>query len=203
MRLGVFTNSLGRYTPGEVAARVQELGLQAVQLELAFQGEKIRWSELSAGQCREIAAPFQERGIEIAAVAGYSNLVDPDENRRQVRVAELVHLLRCARDLGAEMVVTESGGMNERNPWQPDPRNDTEETWGRLRDTVAGLCRVAEEAGSRLLLEPFWAHVVNGPERMRRLRREVGSPALGFVLDPANLVTEQNAAAVGVMLDHL
>lgn len=177
-----------------MADKVKGVGLEAVQLELAFAGEKLTWSRLKKAECEQIAQAFRSRELEVAAVAGYTNLVDPDPEARAKGLAELRELLRRVRDLGSTQAVTESGGVNPRNPWQPDPRNWEEGTWKQLVDTVGELCRLAEEEGCRLLLEPFWAHVVRDGEWAQRLCAEVNSPALGLVADPANLITLENAS---------
>jgi sugar phosphate isomerase/epimerase len=188
IRLGVHSH-LFRGPLAVVAEACRRQALTCVQLtpgfpDLPFQEP----GQLTAARCRQAALPFQEAGIAIACLSGYTNLMDPDLERRHKGIMRLHALLRHGRDFGTDRVVTETGTLSPRGTLEPFPPNQSLAAWEELRLIVVEALEVAAGHGVRLLLKPNPGHVLATPEDAVRLYEELQYPQLGFVLDPAHAV---------------
>jgi sugar phosphate isomerase/epimerase len=186
--VGVATH-LFRGSPEVVAATCRRHGLTCVQLTPNFPGLGFHEPGLiTPERGRRAAEPFRAAGLAVAALSAPTNLLDPDLARRHRGLLRLHALLRQACDFGTEAVVTESGNLNPESPWEPCPVNRTAAARRELVLILREALRAAEDGGSRLLLKPSRAHVVASLDDALRLYDEVGHAALGFVLDPAELL---------------
>ncbi len=138
-----------------------------------------------------------EMNLEVTAVGGGPNLVDP-------RVAERsVELFRGHLDLSVELgprIVTaetkaKPAGLAE------------DEAWGSTVRTVSRVCEHAEKVGAVLAIEPSGSCFVRDCEMWLGLARKVGSKALEVNYDPANIVLAgrdpvEGVCAVGEHIVH-
>ncbi|HZT81093.1 MAG TPA: TIM barrel protein [Gemmataceae bacterium] len=188
--LGV-PSHLFRGSPAEAAAACRQHGLSCVQLTPGFPGLSFHEPGLfTPERCRRMSDPFREAGVAVACVAVQGNLMDPDLDRRHRNLLRLHALLRHARDFGTERVLVESGSLSPKSPWAPYPPNRSREAWVELRIILAEALRVAADHGATLLLKAEPSHVLATAEDCRRLRDELGSPCLGFIMDPACFLAE-------------
>lgn len=186
--VGVATH-LFRGPPEVVADTCRRQGLSCVQLTPNFPGLGFHEpGQVTSERCRRVAEPFRAAGLAVAALSAPTNLLDPDLSRRHRGLLRLHALLRHARDFGTEAVVTESGNLNPESPWEPCAANHTVAARRELVLVLREALRAAEDGGSRLLLKPSRAHAVASLDDALRLYEEVGQAALGFVLDPAELL---------------
>jgi L-ribulose-5-phosphate 3-epimerase len=117
-------------------------------------------------------------GVGVAVLGCYVDLCGPDPLSREAAGKRLSHNLMLARSFGSSVVATEtplSGG---------DPKGCAL----ALREALGRLLPEAESAGVALCVEPVHGHAVPTPAAMRELAGDLGSRALGVVLDPVNLV---------------
>jgi sugar phosphate isomerase/epimerase len=191
MQVGIFTH----YFPlgiREAARRIRRLGFQTVQL--------VPSSSAGSEQAGKVLA---EEGLEIAAISGYVNLVAPDPEKRRKGREDLHALLRDARRLGSPYVVTETGTRHPDDDWAPHPDNGLPEIYGLLVESIAVTAALARDHGAMLLLEPSAGNVIDTPAKAARLLRDVGSPAVGLVADPANYVDGSNLEKSNELLEAL
>lgn len=73
MRLGVFSNTISGSSPEEVAECSRAAGVEAVQLRLEWLGLDV---EGRAADRVRVRRAYEAAGIEVAAVAAYTNLFD-------------------------------------------------------------------------------------------------------------------------------
>jgi L-ribulose-5-phosphate 3-epimerase len=192
--LGAMSN-LFRGTPAEVAALFDRHGLECVQILPQFAGIHFETAaDVTAKACKEIARPFRDAAVVVAAVSAHTNFVDPDVSRRKRQVARFEALLEHCRDLGARCIVTESGTLNASRPWDYHPENGLPESFAQLVRALKPMVAKAESLGVTLLIEPHLYHVVSSLEACVQLREALG-PSLGFVMDPANVFTRSMASA--------
>ena len=52
--------------------------------------------------------------------------------------------------------------------------------------------RAAEQFGVMMAIEPVYKHIVSTPRRARRVLDAIGSPNLGIIFDPVNLLHPDN-----------
>lgn len=191
MQVGIFTHYF-RYDLRDAARRIRGLGFQTVQL--------VPSSSAGLQQAGKILA---EEGLGIAAISGYVNLVAPDPDRRRMGREQLHVLLRNARSIGSSCVVTETGTRHPSDDWAPHPDNGRPDTYDLLVESVAETAAVGRDHGAMLLLEPSVGNVVDTPAKAARLLRDVGSPAVGLVADPANYVDGSNLEQSTDLLEAL
>ncbi|MBL8584501.1 MAG: sugar phosphate isomerase/epimerase [Rhizobiaceae bacterium] len=205
MRLGIFTH----YFPHpieEAAERIRRLGFGSVQLNTEFPDWALT-PRSTAAECRRVGRMFEDRGLAIAAIAGYRNPVAIDAGQRRANMDHLKLLLDLANDLGSPMVSTESGSMHPTDDWGPCPENDSDDAMLRLIDSVGELATHAERAGSVILIEPGVGNILDRPSKVLRLGAAIDSAAFGFVADWPNLVDgdtfDQSRAVLSAMTEPL
>jgi L-ribulose-5-phosphate 3-epimerase len=193
-RLGIFPDVFaGEHR--EQAKRTRAAGLACVHLRPP--------AELTPAACRAAAEAFRSEGVEVAAVAGYVNLVNPDLARREAGVARLHRLIELCPEFGTPYLATETGSLNPDSEWADHPANHTEAAWQVLLPILREAVRRCEDAGVTLLIEGYVQNVVAAVSDCRRLREEIPSPNLGFMLDPNNLFEESDMADVPAHLERI
>jgi sugar phosphate isomerase/epimerase len=186
MKLGVMTKVFPRPTIEAVAEAVRGAGLAAVQLNLESAGMETLPPALEAGVCRRIREAFAERGIDVSAVSGTFNAIDPDRARREECVRRLgILAARCA-ELGTGVITLCTGTRDAGSMWRAHPENGTAAAWEEMVGTMRALVRHAEAHGVTLAFEPEVVNVVDTAEKAERLIAEIGSDHLRVVMDPAN-----------------
>ena len=86
------------------------------------------------------------------------------------------------------MITLSSGSRDPEDMWRWHPDNTTAQAWADSRSTLQTLAGYAEEYGLTLAVEPEHSNVVATADQALTMRDQVGSPALGFVYDAANLL---------------
>ena len=194
MQIGLFSDTITGTSPEEIAARTRELGVEAVQLRLDWPGLDLAGAAADRARVRRA---YQAAGVEIAALAAYTNLLHPDPERRAANRRHVEAAIDAASELGTRMVVTETGTYDATDGWGDHPHNGTPEAWAELLEVTGRLVRRCEREGAILAYEPYVNTVLSRSALAGQLAREVSSPALGFVLDVAGLLTPETLARNG------
>jgi sugar phosphate isomerase/epimerase len=129
-------------------------------------------------------ATLESRGLRVAALSGYRNLVTDE--------ADLTHIRRClelAPALGTWVVATGAGTRSAEHDWDDDPDNWSKESWQRFEDAVAQLLPAAEASGAVLALEGTWMTVLRTLSQVIDLLDRYPSQHLQLVCDPYNFVS--------------
>ncbi len=164
-------------------APVVELGFSGVSVMLGAPGDA---SPEQLEAAREVLAAA---GISVAQANGtYPSLVDPDPLVRRAGIDGLVAHMQSAKQLRARTLYVRPGGLNAGGPWWPHPEHHGREAFERLIGSLRQVAAAAATVGVTLALEGHALSVLDTPERVGALLRRVGSPALGFNLDPVNFV---------------
>jgi sugar phosphate isomerase/epimerase len=169
-RVGVFARELDEWDA------VLELGVDMVQL-----GKEL----LDVEHAEALAAV----GIGVAGVAGYRNLIAPDEGEREANLAYLVRCLELAPSLGTRIVATESGTRNHQSEWADTPENVSPATFALFEESIARLVDAAERSGSILALEGMVRHVLRNQSALARILDTFPSRHLQVLLDPYNYMS--------------
>lgn len=193
--IGIF-NDVYRADYTDQARLILQAGFSCVQLRPPY-------GPLNDMTCRDHAAPFRDAGLAIAALAGYTNLVNADLDARERNNRRFFEMIDRCPEFGTALIATETGSLNPDNEWADSPENHTEEAWGILMPILREAVRHAEDAGVTLLIEGYVHNVVATVRDCERLRNEIPSPALGFVLDPNNLFEAPDMADVPAHLERI
>ena len=143
-------------------------------------------SALTPGFACYLKNLFAEAGIDIAVLGCYLNLANPNEESLQkIRNRYLSHI-RFASLLGAGVVGTETGAVNEA--YKFEERNHSEEALEIFIKNLRPVVVYAEKMGVIFAIEPVYKHIVCNPQRARRVLDETASPNLQIIFDPVNLL---------------
>ncbi len=143
-------------------------------------------SALTPGFACYLKRLFAEKKLDVAVLGCYLNLADPNEERLKRNQARYLAHIRFASLLGAGVVGTETGAVNEA--YQFEERNHSEEALQIFIRNLRPVVEYAEKMGIILAIEPVYKHIVYNPERARRVLDEVASPNLQIIFDPVNLL---------------
>jgi sugar phosphate isomerase/epimerase len=203
LKLGIHSGVYSGLPLEEAAKRIKADGFTGVLTEYAF--ADVRFDPLAPDwkAAERITGCFERNGIEIAAIYGYYNVVDPDAERRKRGEARMDALLTNWKRLGCPVVSTETGTLNRQSEWLDSPENATEAAYVQCRTALEKLARTAEKSGAIVSIEPYWRNVIDSVYRAERLFREVNSPALKLVMDPCNYFRKEDLARMQPMLEDM
>ncbi len=190
-RLGIFTYDFGRGEWDRVIDTCVRFGLAAVQLG----GELLEECLEQPETIDAVVARLDDAGIAIVALAGYRNLVAPDEAARRANLDFLARCLELAPRLGTSVVATETGTRSPEGDWVDSPDNVLPEARALLDESLAELVPAAERAGAILALEASVKNVLRTPQQLAGLLERFPSRHLQVVLDPYNYVSHHLVAA--------
>ena len=129
-----------------------------------------------------------ELGLEVSAVGGGPNLVDPacaDES-----ISLFKEFIDLSVELGPAIVTAETKR-------KPETLSD-EEAWNSTVSTISAITQYAEEKGAYLAIEPAGPCFIRDHDMFLELREKVPSSALVLNYDPANIVWAGKDASEGV-----
>jgi sugar phosphate isomerase/epimerase len=143
-------------------------------------------------------------GLEVAALAGYRNLVAPDSAARRASLDTIARCLEVAPSLGTFVVATETGTRDPTGDWTDSPENWGEPAWALLHDALEALVPLAERSGVILALEASVKNVLRTQSQLIGLLERFPSPHLQVVCDPYNylsrgLMTAQERATAELL----
>jgi sugar phosphate isomerase/epimerase len=162
-------------------------GATGVQFDLVSAVGHSFPAELSGTTFEAIPEGFSRRQLELAALSGTYNMIDPDREGRSVGAEGLDRLIAWAPRLGAEVVTLCTGSRDPESMWRKHPGNDSPEAWSDLLVQIERAVKVAEKYGVTLGVEPEIGNTINSVQKARRLLDEVKSPRLKIVMDGANV----------------
>lgn len=203
MRLGV-AGQLGAGT-AEAVRRVRDWGFKAASWHLP----DLRTAG-DAATLERVREALEAEDVTLCQLLppDYPSLVHPDPSVRAEGVAALTRVLEAAALLGAETVYVRPGSLNAAGAWTPHPENHTPACRDRLVESLKTLVPHAEAAGIPLALEGHVVSPLHTPAVVREVLDRVGSPLLGFNVDPVNFVgtidqAYDNTALINELFDLL
>jgi sugar phosphate isomerase/epimerase len=184
-RFGAFSYELSAGAWQRLGEAFQQLGLQAVQLG----GELLDACVANPDEIEQGRAALAEHGVSITSLAGYRNLVAPDERKRRGNVERIERCLELAPRFGTWVVATETGSRHPEGDWTDSPENWGETAWTLLDDALERLLPVAERCGTVLALEASVKNVLRTPGQLLGLLERYPSRHLQVVCDPYNYLS--------------
>lgn len=185
MQVGIFT----AYFPHELeetAKRIRANGFNTVALDLHFKDMDLGPGQITSQKAKKVRDTFRSYDLPICVISGYQNIVHPDLDERKKRIENLKEIIRWSHELGSPMVASETGTFNPDSDWVHHPKNRTEEGFEIARDIIGEIAQVAQENGSKFLIETYINNVISTTAETERVLREVNNPALELVMDPTN-----------------
>lgn len=181
---GLRGHDLGRMEAPALADAVLAAGFESLQLAprkalREFEGAQA----LEPGLARAAGRAFRDRGVRVAILGCYVEVLHPDREQRRRELARLRESLELCEAFGSTVVATEIGkaGLGPVG-------GDRSGLVGEIVDSLGELCLLAGRLGLTLALEPVWDHGLPGPTEAAMVQASLDLPGLGFLLDPVNLV---------------
>lgn len=192
IRLGLRAHDLGSGTIEELANRLGKTNLKCIQLALpkAINNVSFEQGTFSPGLARQIRRTLEAKNIDVAILGCYINFMHPDLNERKKEFEKFKEHIHFAKEFGALIVGTESGSYNP--DFSFNEKNHTEEALAEFIVGLKELVKEAEKYGVIIGLEGVSKYVVNTPERMRQVLDIINSDNLKVILDPVNLLSNDN-----------
>lgn len=194
MHLGLWLELRPADDVARIADRVAAMGFGALHAHFP--------AGCDAALARRVQRACAGSGLDLAAVSGYANPLRPELAPMGATVAQLAELVPLLPVFGARRIVSWSGsyaaGIGDSHP-----ENRSTAAWETLQRHVDELLPLLDEVEGLLVLEPFFAHVLDTPERAASFCREVGAPYVRVVLDAPNLLPPQSWAQQKEQLDAM
>lgn len=179
IRAAIYTRNHDRR---KAAAIIKDLGFVGVQVASHYSDAPTDPAPAGPGpgalgedfakQTRDI---FHDAGVQTWVIDCYNDLSSANSEARAQSVQRMLEGLRIARHFGCDGVVTEAG------------RRDVD-GFERFLDSLRQIMPVAEAEDINVCIEPSYAQTVPSAWTMAGAIEEIGSPKLGVLLDPANIL---------------
>jgi sugar phosphate isomerase/epimerase len=196
--LGAFARIFSRPDVDQLAQAFEGHGLSQVQLNLSALGLPTipRGDELKRLDTGAIRRTFALHGGTVWGISATFNTAHPDPDVRRGDTADAARFISTLGDSGAVAATLCSGSRDPRNMWGRHPDTASEAAWTDFRRSLDDLLPAAASAGVLLAIEPEPANTVSDAGRALRLVEELGADTdlIGFILDPANLIDDVDAA---------
>ncbi len=187
MQLGIFAKTFAPAPLEEILDVIVAHGLQAVHFNMVCVGLPAMPDEISAALCGQIRTAVAKRPLNLVGVSGTYNMIHPDPAKRAQGLRRLQTLIEACRPMGTDLVTLCTGTRDPENQWRFHPQNSTPEAWHDLTTEMAKALEMAEKHNVILGIEPELANVVDSAAQAEKLLKEMQSPHLKVIIDPANL----------------
>ena len=192
MRLGVRGHDVVHHNLEELVKKTNEKNLKSIHLALkkVKTGFEITDGSMTPGMAKYFKSIFNKFNIDVSILGCYINLANPDDDELNELLKKFKEHIRFARDLGCSIVGTETGALNREYVYTPE--NNSEEAFQRTLNSIKVIVEEAEKFGVIVAIEGVSKHVINTPERMKRVLDNINSNNLQVIFDPVNLINEKN-----------
>ena len=191
IQIGIFTGYFP-YSLEETAKRIRDLGFNTVQLDLSFKDMDLSTGEINSEKCKKIRDTFRRYNLPVSCISGYTNLVNPDPEKRAANLAHLKQLIRYANELGSPYVISETGTYDPGSDWVHHAKNKTNEGYEECLEVIQDLVDFSREHGVIFLVETYINNVIGSIEETLQLFADIRDTHLGLLMDPTNYFEEHN-----------
>jgi sugar phosphate isomerase/epimerase len=188
MELGIFSKTFERPTLSKRFDAVKAAGVGQIQFNWSCAGLHSMPEAISEDLADEVRRESTRREITIDAVSGTFNMAHPDELVRAAGLRSLRGIAERCETIGTSAITLCTGTRDRENMWKRHPDNGTADAWRDLTQTMEAALRIADRFDVVLGIEPEPANVISNAFNARDLLREMNSPRLKIILDPANIV---------------
>ncbi len=188
LNIGVRAHDFSPGTPEQVALELSQYPISCVQLALpkSFPFIEDDPELLTEAFARRTARAFADQNLQIGVLGCYINPVHPDPASREASLSWFEKHLELAASFGCNIVGTETGSRNADCTFHPD--NLTGSAFDDLVESVSRLAATAEKYQVNVGIEGVaYHHIINSPERMAEMLKQVNSPYMKVIYDPVNL----------------
>lgn len=150
------------------------------------------WISMKDSELNELRAALKEYDVVVYEVGGYTNMLHPDEAKRQENLKHLCTCIEAADKVGCPMVGTISGSLDPVDFFNVHPDNWTLKTWKVLVDGMKQILRDTAGMKASIGMEAQVTTNIDGPKSHKRLIDDVSDPRCAVNLDPVNMISLAN-----------
>ena len=203
MKLFIRAHDLGVKGEENIAARLDELGLNGVQLVAykCLEGIPYTPGAVTKERAEAFCTVFKNAGKTVPLIGAYFNPVHPDEGKIKNGIAVFKDYLSLAKDFGCDIVGSETGSYNG-DKWTYHPQNRTDEAVDRVVSTFSELCDYAQDCGVNVGMEGAFGHVCWNVKTLHRAVKSIGRSNIRFIFDLYNYLDGSNVDKMYDILDE-
>lgn len=192
MQLGIRLHDIKKAPLEERLSIAQQQGFKCGHIALGkvISEYSVDNAALTPGLAMYLKKLFAKYDQDVAVLGCYLNLANPNEETMKKTYARYRANIRFASLLGAGVVGTETGAVNEE--YKFEPANRSQEALDLFVERLKPVVKDAENMGVILAIEPVAKHIVCTPERARYVLDKIGSENLQIIFDPVNLLDIDN-----------
>jgi len=193
----------GKQNFSDFLQKVKKNNINYVQLAFkkSISDEDFSLGNYNPGFAHFIKKGLDENDIHVAVLGCYINPTNPIELKRQTAVKTFIEHLKYARMIGADMVGTETGRFDPE--LKIVPATYTEGCYQLLLKSMKEIVSAAEKLGVIVGVEGVATHTLYSPEMMKRFLDDINSPNVEVILDPVNLISEDNYMEQEKVIDRV
>lgn len=194
MRIGVRAHDYGKQSIEGMAALLRERGYTCAQLALPRAFREIDdYGDITLPLIDRIREAFADAGVQIAVFGCYMDLGNPDDEVRERAVKTFIRSLEWNRELGAEVVGTETAyphlSREEGEIWKP-----------YMMDSIQRIVEAAARLDVCAAIEPVYWHPLRDVETVQWVLDQIKDPRhLRVIFDASNLLEEPDFAGQGAL----
>ncbi|MCR5019774.1 sugar phosphate isomerase/epimerase family protein [Ruminococcus sp.] len=203
MKLNIRAHDLGVKGEQNIVSRLDELGLDGVQLVTYKCLEDVSYTpaSMSPERAQQLNDVFRTAGKNIPLIGAYFNPVHPDVSKIQNGMDVFKDHLRLAKSLGCDIVGSETGSYNG-DKWTYHPDNRTDKACRRVIEAFGELCSYAGELGVNVGMEGAFGHVCYDVSTLDKVIKAIGSPNIRIIFDLYNYLDISNIDRMYDILDE-
>lgn len=144
--------------------------------------------DLKTSDYHKVKSLYADHGLELPQMGiGYREcLFDPDPAVRR-RVMEIIGRgLEVAHEFAAQTALIRTGSLNPSGSYNPSRKNHTPEALAQLLETLRMIAAKAESVGQTIVIETHVLTILNSPEIIADVVRQIGSERIKIVMDYVN-----------------
>ncbi|WP_028548320.1 sugar phosphate isomerase/epimerase family protein [Paenibacillus sp. UNC451MF] len=191
-KLGFMSYIYMDWSAEAMAEDARNHGLEYVQLDPKQKLQVMDDEPFSLVRAEKIRKIFENHGISVVGLSGYTNLLNPNLQKRENKINQLEQMIDLCSAYGTRYIATETGSLHPTNAWRDYEGNRSEEAWEQLVSIVDRLRNRAVTRGAVLLLEGFTLNVLATAEQAACLMERLGTDGLGMIMDPFNYLTQED-----------
>lgn len=192
MQLGIRLHDVKKAPLAERLEIAKGQGFDCAHLALAkvITEYSVKDEALTPGLAMHLRKLFAKNDLDVAVLGCYLNLATPNEADLKKNQKRYLTNIRFASLLGAGVVGTETGAVNEKYTFEE--RNHTDEALEIFIKNFRPVVEYAEKMGVIMAIEPVFKHIVWNPVQTRKVLDAINSPNLQIIFDPVNLLDISN-----------
>jgi sugar phosphate isomerase/epimerase len=194
-KLGIRAHDVGKYHANELAAKIDDLGFDGVQLVI----KKALLDDAPFDHLDVIKNAFVKPYIMM--LGAYFNPVHPDEKEVRDGIQYFKKHLEIASHLGTSYVGSETGSY-QGSPWTLHPKNHTDEAMDRVVEVFRELADEAKKHNVFVAIEGAYQHIAYSPKRLKDIIDRIHSPHVKVIVDLFNYLHIGNIDERMTILDE-